>query len=116
MEDILTTTSPIALTAGAVVEIKRLIGEPGFDTTQRLRIGVKGGGCSGMTYVLGFDKVEADDELFELEGVPCCMNKSHGLYLFGMEVDWQGGLNSRGFTFSNPNASKTCGCGTSFAV
>lgn len=116
MEAVLTNTLPVSLTAGAVAEIKRLMGEPDFDTTQRLRVGVKGGGCSGMTYVLGFDKVEADDELFELEGVPCIMNKSHGLYLFGMEVDWQGGLNSRGFTFSNPNASKTCGCGTSFAV
>ncbi len=116
MEDILTTTLPVALTTGAVTEIKRLMAAPDFDTTQRLRVGVKGGGCSGMTYVLGFDKVEDDDELFELEGVPCIMNKSHGLYLFGMEVDWQGGLNSRGFTFSNPNASKTCGCGTSFAV
>lgn len=116
MEAVLTNTSPVSLTEGAVVEIKRLMREPDFDATQRLRIGVKGGGCSGMTYVLGFDKVEADDELFELEGVPCIMNKSHGLYLYGMEVDWQGGLNSRGFTFSNPNASKTCGCGTSFAV
>ncbi len=116
MEAILTTTSPVTLTAGAVVEIKRLMRETDFDTSQRLRIGVKGGGCSGMTYVLGFDKVEADDELFELEGIPCIMNKSHSLYLHGMEVDWQGGLNSRGFTFSNPNASKTCGCGTSFAV
>lgn len=116
MESILTTTSPVTLTKGAVTEIKRLMEEPDFDTTQRLRIGVKGGGCSGMTYVLGFDKVEAEDELFEVEGVTCIMNKSHGLYLYGMEVDWQGGLNSRGFTFSNPNASKTCGCGTSFAV
>ena len=90
--------------------------EPEFDHTQRLRIGVKGGGCSGMTYVLGFDKPEESDEVFEIEGVTCVMNKSHQIYLFGMEVDWQGGLNSRGFTFSNPNASSTCGCGTSFAV
>ena len=56
------------------------------------------------------------DETFEIEGIPCIMEKSHGIYLMGMEVDWQGGLNSRGFTFNNPNASKTCGCGTSFAV
>ena len=110
------TTSPVTLTESAIDEIKRLMNEEGFDTTQRLRIGVKGGGCSGMTYVLGFDKPEAEDERFEIETIPCIMNKSHQLYLFGMEVDWQGGLNSRGFTFSNPNASKTCGCGTSFAV
>lgn len=112
----MTTTSPVTLTESAIDEIKRLMNEESFDNTQRLRVGVKGGGCSGMTYVLGFDKPEAEDEKFEIEGIPCVMNKSHQLYLFGMEVDWQGGLNSRGFTFSNPNASKTCGCGTSFAV
>lgn len=109
-------TAPVSLTAGAISEIRRLMGEEGFDTTQKLRIGVKGGGCSGMTYVLGFDQPTEEDEHFALEGIACIMNKSHQLYLYGMEVDWQGGLNSRGFTFRNPNASKTCGCGTSFAV
>jgi iron-sulfur cluster assembly protein len=112
----LTQTAPVTLTAGAIAEIKRLMSEEGFDANQRLRIGVKGGGCSGMTYVLGFDLPLAEDTHFEIEGIECIMNNSHQLYLFGMEVDWQGGLNSRGFTFSNPNASKTCGCGTSFAV
>ena len=53
---------------------------------------------------------------FEIDSIPCIMERSHGIYLMGMEVDWQGGLNSRGFTFKNPNASTTCGCGTSFAV
>lgn len=110
------TNIPVSLTLGAITEINRLMNEPGFDTTQRLRVGVKGGGCSGMTYVLGFDVPTPEDDLFDIEGIPCIMNKSHGLYLYGMEIDWQGGLNSRGFTFSNPNASKTCGCGTSFAV
>ncbi|MBR2648029.1 MAG: iron-sulfur cluster assembly accessory protein [Sediminibacterium sp.] len=110
------TNIPVSLTAGAIAEINRLMNEPGFDNTQRLRVGVKGGGCSGMTYVLGFDAPTAEDDLFNIDGIPCIMNKSHGLYLYGMEIDWQGGLNSRGFTFSNPNASKTCGCGTSFAV
>lgn len=116
METTMNTTIPVTLTKGAITEIKRLMNEPGFDATQFLRVGVKGGGCSGMTYVLGFDQIEKEDDQFEIEGIPCIMNKSHGLYLYGMEVDWQGGLNSRGFTFSNPNASKTCGCGTSFAV
>jgi len=108
--------TPVTLTKGAIEEIKRLMQEPDFDTTQKLRIGVKGGGCSGMTYVLGFDKPEEADEIFEIEGISCIMNKSHQIYVYGMEVDWKGGLNSRGFTFSNPNASSTCGCGTSFAV
>jgi iron-sulfur cluster assembly accessory protein len=110
------TNTPVTLTEGAILEIRRLMGEEGFDSSQVLRVGVKGGGCSGMTYVLGFDQATAEDEHFTIEGIPCIMNKSHQLYLYGMEIDWQGGLNSRGFTFSNPNASKTCGCGTSFAV
>ncbi len=110
------TTSPVTLTASAAAEIKRLMSVEGFDAATQLRIGVKGGGCSGMTYVLGFDTKTEKDESFEIEGIPCIMEKSHGIYLMGMEVDWQGGLNSRGFTFNNPNASKTCGCGTSFAV
>lgn len=90
--------------------------EPGFDSTQVLRVGVKGGGCSGMSYILGFDKKEDNDKPFEIEGIPCVMNKAHELYLAGIEIDWEDGLNNRGFTFSNPNASSTCGCGTSFAV
>jgi len=111
-----TTAAPVTLTKTAVEEIRRLMNEAGFDKAQQLRIGVKGGGCSGMTYVLGFDMKTEKDEQFEIEGISCIMEKSHGIYLMGMEVDWQGGLNSRGFTFNNPNASKTCGCGTSFAV
>ncbi len=109
-------STPVILTQSAIEEIKRLMIEPAFDTKNLLRVGVKGGGCSGMTYVLGFDAPTEKDEHFEIAGIPCIMEKSHGIYLMGMEVDWQGGLNSRGFTFKNPNASTTCGCGTSFAV
>lgn len=108
--------TPIKFTENAVVEIKRLMNEDNFDVNQKLRVGVKGGGCSGMTYVLGFDLQLEDDEVYEANGLQFIMNKSHGLYLAGMQIDWQDGLNSRGFTFTNPNASKTCGCGTSFAV
>ena len=111
-----TTVAPVTLTTTAVEEINRLMNAEGFDAAQQLRVGVKGGGCSGMTYVLGFDAKTEKDESFEINGIPCIMEKSHGIYLMGMQVDWQGGLNSRGFTFNNPNASKTCGCGTSFAV
>lgn len=111
-----TTAIPVTLTETAKAEIKRLMSEDGFDKSQLLRIGVKGGGCSGMTYVLGFDVKTEKDESFAIDGIAIIMEKTHGIYLMGMEVDWQGGLNSRGFTFNNPNASKTCGCGTSFAV
>ena len=90
--------------------------EEGFDASQYLRVGVKGGGCSGMTYVLGFDKKEDKDETYEIDGIKFLINPAHGIYLTGMEIHFEGGLNSRGFTFNNPNASKTCGCGTSFAV
>ncbi len=109
-------TTPVTLTEGAIAEIRRLMAADGFDHSQKLRVGVKGGGCSGMTYVLGFDQPGVNDNHFEIAGVPCVMDKSHELYLFGMQVDWQDGLNNRGFTFKNPNASNTCGCGTSFAV
>lgn len=114
METIINT--PVTLTDGAINELNRIKAEPGFDNSQLLRLGVKGGGCSGMTYVLGFDKKTENDLEFDIEGISCIMNRSHELYLSGMEVDWVNGLNNRGFTFQNPNASKTCGCGTSFAV
>ena len=112
----LENNSPVLLTDNALTEIKRLMNEPGFEKDHFLRVGVKGGGCSGMTYVLGFDAKEADDDLYEIGGVPMIMKKSHGIYLMGMQVDYQDGLNARGFVFNNPNASSTCGCGSSFAV
>ncbi len=108
--------APIKLTENAVNEIKRLMADASFVQGQVLRVGVKGGGCSGMSYVLGFDAVEADDEQFEIEGVPVIVKKSHGIYLFGMEIEHEDGLNARGFVFRNPNATSTCGCGSSFAV
>ena len=111
-----TAAIPVTLTTSAKDEIKRLMSAEDFAKDQFLRIGVKGGGCSGMTYVLGFDSKTEKDESFEIDGISIIMERAHGIYLMGMEVDWQGGLNSRGFTFNNPNASKTCGCGTSFAV
>ncbi len=107
---------PVTLTAGAIAEVRKLMAADGFDTTQRLRVGVKGGGCSGMTYILGFDQPKENDSHFEINGISCIMEKAHEMYLLGMQVDWQDGLNNRGFTFKNPNASTTCGCGTSFAV
>ena len=112
----ITTAAPVTFTAGAVTEIKRLMQDPGFDSAKVLRIGVKGGGCSGLSYVLGFDEKDENDNEYEMEGIPFVMNRSHELYLAGMEIDWENGLNNRGFTFSNPNASSTCGCGSSFGV
>lgn len=81
-----------------------------------LRVGVKGGGCSGMSYVLGFDDKTDDDATYEVSGIPVIIKKAHTMYLMGMEIDYSDGLNARGFIFRNPNASSTCGCGSSFAV
>lgn len=107
-------TLPVRFTPDAIAELKRLYAQE--STGKYLRVGAKGGGCSGLTYVLEFDEQKPNDEIFDVEGMPCIMDKGHGLYLMGMEIHWENGLNNRGFTFTNPNASKTCGCGTSFAV
>ena len=113
---VITENKPVTMTEGAIKQIKRLMAEDGFDASQKLRVGVKGGGCSGMSYVLGFDEPTDKDKNFEIEGISCVMNAAHEMYVFGMEIDWEDGLNNRGFTFKNPNASTTCGCGTSFGV
>lgn len=112
----ITLSTPVHFTEGAIRQVKKLMGKEDFDKTQLLRVGVKGGGCSGMTYVMEFDHQQADDHVFEISGINCIMNKAHEMYLYGMEIDWQEGLNNRGFTFKNPNAATTCGCGTSFGV
>jgi len=112
----MTMAVPVSFTAGALAEIRRLMSAPGFDAAKFLRVGVKGGGCSGLSYILGFDDKQPDDQVFEFDSQTFIMNKSHAIYLMGMQIDWADGLNARGFTFNNPNASKTCGCGTSFAV
>jgi iron-sulfur cluster assembly accessory protein len=108
--------SPVQLSASAIIELKKLIANNTEIEKTYLRIGVKGGGCSGMSYVLGFDVLENDDTQYEIEGVPVIMKNAHGLYLVGITIDYENGLNNRGFTFNNPNASSTCGCGSSFAV
>jgi iron-sulfur cluster assembly protein len=104
----------ITLTPGAVKEINRLISEEKPESDKFLRIGVKGGGCAGFTYVLEFDNCRDGDTVYEIDGIKIIVDLSHELYLAGTEVDFQQGLNSRGFIYRNPNASKTCGCGESF--
>jgi iron-sulfur cluster assembly protein len=107
---------PIQLTDNAVKQIKTILTEQKIPSDYGLRIGVKGGGCSGFSYILGFDEPKEGDEKFEINGVKVFMQKSHAIYLLGMEIDFIEGLNNRGFSFSNPNAKDTCGCGTSFAA
>lgn len=82
-----------------------------------IRVGVKGGGCSGLSYDLSFDtEMKEDDKEFEDNGMKIVVDKKSFLYLIGTELDFSGGLNGKGFVFHNPNANRTCGCGESFAV
>jgi len=108
--------SPVSLTPGAVSELKRLMAEKNVPGDHALRVGVKGGGCAGFSYILGFDKKETLDDEFEFSGLKIFMNKAHQIYLAGIEIDYKNGLDARGFVFNNPNATKTCGCGDSFSA
>ena len=104
----------ISLTVGAVKEITRLIDDLKPEENKALRLGVKGGGCAGFTYILDFDTQKESDTIYNIEGITILVDPMHELYLAGTEIDFQQGLNSRGFIYKNPNASKTCGCGESF--
>lgn len=108
--------APVTFTEGAVKELIKLRDQQELGEEFGLRVGVEGGGCSGMSYILGFDQKKEGDQEFVINGINVLMNKAHGLYLAGMQIDFQDGLNARGFTFNNPNAASTCGCGTSFSV
>jgi iron-sulfur cluster assembly protein len=106
----------ITLTERAAKEVKRIIDDQKLDNSTVLRVGVSGGGCSGFMYKLGFDReydVEKDSK-YEQHGVAIVVDKKSALYLDGTTVDFYEGLEKRGFTFDNPNAVKSCGCGSSF--
>ena len=114
--EMLVATAPVQLSFGAVQQLQEIRQSEKIPDDYCLRVGVKGGGCSGFSYVLGFDSPNESDETFDSGGIKVVMNKAHAIYLLGMEVDFVSGLENRGFTFNNPNASSTCGCGTSFAA
>jgi iron-sulfur cluster assembly accessory protein len=105
----------ISLSVGAVSEIKRLMQKEN-KTDVGLRIGVRAGGCSGMSYMLGFDAPRPDDKVEEHDGVKILVDPQSAGYLTGMELDYVDGLQGKGFTFKNPNATRSCGCGESFSV
>ena len=106
----------ITLTEAASKEVVRVKDEEQFNDNMFLRVGVTGGGCSGFSYSLGFDDKFDDtkDSKFNYHGVDIVVDKKSALFLDGTTVDWYSGLDKRGFTFDNPNAVKTCGCGSSF--
>jgi iron-sulfur cluster assembly protein len=109
--------SDITITEKAVKEIKRIMDENKITQEFGLRIGVKGGGCSGLTYTLGFDpETREGDSIIEQDGVKLFVDGKSLFYLSGTNLDFSDGLNGKGFVFNNPNATKSCGCGESFGV
>jgi iron-sulfur cluster assembly protein len=107
----------ITITEKAKSKIDHLMQESQMDTDYFLRVSVKGGGCSGLTYNLDFDNEEKkDDQFFEDKGVRIALDMKSFLYLAGTELDFTDGLNGKGFAFNNPNATRSCGCGESFSV
>lgn len=108
----------ITITDGALEHLKKVMQEEGIgDGTHFLRVGVKGGGCSGLSYVMDFDtEITESDEIVNLPDLKIVIDKKSLLYLIGTELQYSSGLNGKGFEWVNPNASRTCGCGESFSL
>lgn len=108
--------NPVILTERAVKQIRKIKVDENLDENLYLRVAVEGGGCSGLSYKLGFDIKTDEDHVVESQGMEVIIDEKHIIYLKGITIDYPDGLDARGFTFDNPNASESCGCGTSFAV
>ena len=112
-----TVDAPLALTERAISEVRKIMEQNSIPESYGLRVGVKGGGCSGLSYTLGFDAEKRDgDKVLEQDGIRMFVDNKSLFYLMGCEIDFTDGLNGRGFVFNNPQATKTCGCGSSFGV
>lgn len=111
------TQLEISISDKAIKQIKRIKSENDIPENHGLRISVKGGGCSGLTYNMNFDANKNDADLvIEKDNVKLFVDGKSLFYLSGTELDFSDGLNGRGFVFNNPNAKKTCGCGESFSI
>lgn len=108
--------NPVILTERAARQVREIKAKESLDDELYLRVAVEGGGCSGLSYKLGFDIRTDEDQIVESQGLEIIINPKHLMYLEGIEIDYPDGLDARGFTFNNPNASESCGCGSSFAV
>jgi iron-sulfur cluster assembly protein len=108
----------IKVSNDAKSRISQLMTEGGFEVEKDfVRVGVKSGGCSGLSYELTFDtNTQEEDKVFEDSPVKIVVNKKSFLYLVGTTLEYSGGLNGKGFVFNNPNANRTCGCGESFSL
>lgn len=126
MSEVLTAQGPqpqatipdeIQLTEKAAAEVRNIRSSNNIPESHGLRLGVKGGGCSGLTYILAFDEKSNDkDIVLDLHGIKVFVDQKSMFYLSGTVLDFTDGLNGRGFVFNNPQAAKTCGCGSSFGV
>ena len=108
----------VSITETALEKLISLMMDEGITPdTHNLRVGVKGGGCSGLQYEMDFDDtINEGDNVFDLDAIKVVINKPSLLYLAGTVLDYRGGLNGKGFEWINPNASRTCGCGESFSI
>jgi iron-sulfur cluster assembly protein len=107
----------IKITTKAIKEVAKIRKENNIPENLGLRVGVQGGGCSGLKYTLGFDAEQKEgDTIIEQDGIKLLVDGKSLFYLSGTELDFTDGLNGRGFVFNNPNATKTCGCGESFSA
>jgi len=108
----------IKVSETAKKKVIELMEDDGFNaTTDYVRVGVKSGGCSGLSYDLKFDNAQQEgDKIFEDNGIKVVVDKKSFLYLIGTTLEYSGGLNGTGFVFNNPNANRTCGCGESFSL
>jgi iron-sulfur cluster assembly accessory protein len=113
-----TTSDTVILTETAAREVETIVKQQELDADKvRLRIGVKGGGCSGFSYLLDLTETQKDtDEVFEQHGIKIIVDPKSMLYLGGVTVDFKDEIMGRGFVFNNPNATSNCGCGSSFSV
>ncbi len=116
MDTLVEQKLPVTFSSRAVEELKALIASQEKTKDKYLRIGVKGGGCAGFSYILEFDEKQDADTLYQTDNFEFIVDKAQEIYLFDTKLDYKGGLDNRGFIFENPNASSTCGCGTSFSV
>ena len=107
----------IKVSESAKMQVAKLMADENHPANSFVRVGVEGGGCSGLMYQLTFDhEMKEGDQVFEDNGVKVVVDRKSFLYLIGTELEYTGGLNGKGFVFNNPNASRTCGCGESFSI